>query len=284
MRSSIRTVVARWSELIRPENLDELKQLLSLSVLQSLTREESEALLNLLPQLGALRGRAPGALRIRSAGYHIHLQGNDTHCPYPVDFFVRAGGFLSTVNLVLRLPACHVSDKLFTGMPIGSAFDLLNALRVLNGQGLGLMDLELVQQAIYRPCVPNKFHWSSPGGVRQPKEDEQEHGLRELAEEAPGLVVIASRVLLRQREYQAGNLPEFHTLTGVLCVGRPILSDAARSQGIKQYCFIPLPEAEDWFDAQCAMDLNDPACMLPGGKTEHALLKLFRVCQKAGIR
>jgi hypothetical protein len=67
-------------------------------------------------------------------------------------------------------------------------------------------------------------------------------------------------------------------------VGEPKVGERAKQEGITDYCFIPVLQAPEWFDEQCDTDLNDPNCNLPGGKTEHALLKLFHLCDKEGIQ
>ncbi len=266
------------------KNSEKLKAVLTPTILEGLTQEPMEELLGMLPQVGAIKDREPGRLRIVSMGWHAHIQGTDKKCPFPVDFFVRVNGILSAINLVVRLPQQHLTDSLFGDRQVGATLDLFDALSLLNQSRLGLKDLELVQQLMYRPAVPNGFHWSTPGGVQASTEQTTTRALRELAQEAEGLKLIASAPLMTRRAYQEGNIPEFHSGNGVLCIGEPKLSERAKSEGIQEYLAMPLLSAVHWFETQCSVDLDSPTCNVPGGKTEHMLLRLLYQCQKRGIQ
>jgi hypothetical protein len=283
MRSAVETVVREWDELTQPKNLGRLQLLLPPGLLSELTHDEMEALLQKLPQWGALRGRRPGDLRIVSLGFHAHVQGTVRDCPYPVDFFTRLRGAYASVNLVMRIvPAVH-RPEVFRGKAVGSCLDLLEALRIMQEHGMGLHHLELLLHRVYRPGAPNGFHWGTPGGVQEPTATREETAMSELAQEAGPLTVLASRVLLPNQLYQSGNLPEAQTLVGVLCVGAPAVTATARQEGIAEYIAIPVLEARRWLRDACALLPESADSMLPDGKIWHALNEFLLLCHEHGV-
>lgn len=285
MREIILDFVRGWGEMSQPANLSLLITTLEPELRDS-TAEEMEALLSQLPQWGALRGRRPGDLRIASLGFHAHVRGRDPQCPYPVDFFTRLRGAQATVNLVLRfVPGVvrHEIREAFRDVGVGRSLDLIAALRIANAHGIGLRSIDLVMQRMYRPCAPNGFHWGTPGGVHELKEDAVTRGLTELAQEAKGLTVLASRVLLHNQLYQSGNITEAHTLVGLLCVGEPEVSTQALAEGIVEYKTIPVLEAREWLRRECEVSPDDPASMLPDGKISHALNEFLLLCEEVQI-
>lgn len=278
--TNVQEVVDRWKELSRPENGAELAKLLSPALLMRLDEQDMETLLGLLPQIGALRGRTPGGLRIVSAGYQCHIQGDDSYCPHPVDFFVRASGVFSSITLPIRIAEADLSKC--ADLRLGG--DFLKNLRSLNQVGVSVCDLELVMQKMYRPGVPNCFHWTTAGGIPERGEDAQFASVRELCEEVGGLREISRMTILKNREYQGGNIPEFHSATAVLCVGEPVPKEGSSEEGVTDYTCVPLGEMESWYDREHSLDPFDSDCNYPSGKAEHAFLKFLRFCEQNEIR
>jgi hypothetical protein len=277
-KAMITEVAKNWDELTKPQNLPRLRAILKPSVLEAMNKADMEILLSLLPKYGPLRGRTPGALRVMSIGYHAHIVGTAIGSPYEVDYVTRLHSCSATSSIILRIPE-KCGFRGFGDVPMGKNLHFLKALSLAEEKKLfSVGELELLLQKIFRPGTPNSWQWGTPGGVHEPKgPDAVEQGVVELTEEAEGLTLIASDVLLHNQIFQSGNIPEWHTIVVMLCSGSPVVTDGARYEGIVEYKSVRLAQAiSEITNFEREGDINSPNYIPFDGKILQGLMMIDR--------
>jgi hypothetical protein len=248
------------------------------AILADLPQEQHEAILEVLPQCGANVNRVPGALRVLSMGFNVHIGGSDPHVPYPIDFCVRVNGERAGINLLIKPTDDWFDPMMFYDMPIGPSaefFNLILHLKKVTKKKLELRDFELLLLKTYRPACPGGYQLGTAGGVFEVDDTEHSVSIRETKEEFRGFTYLGWSPLLSQQLYQAGNIFELQSV-GVVLGYFPNKNhiETAREEGVEGWVAINLQQAQSRLDkiTECVWEDEE---IWTDGKVHHGLLSLL---------
>lgn len=262
------------------------------STLERLPTEMHEALLDRLPQCGAIKQRQSGNLRVLSLGFNVHIAGQDPRCAYPIDFCVRINGYQAAINLLLRPSPGRFSREMLSGMVVGPTADFFDVMRHMSGAGLCYStDYELILLKMFRPCCPNALQWGTAGGTFSEPEERrgaaaaQFRGWKETQEEFSGYHILGWTSLVDGAIYQSGNVYEIQHIgvsIGYIPSGDGIT--VAESEGILGWQAVPLMTASHYLKRLTeVVSHDDPDCIFPDAKIGHGIEVLMPRLRTYGI-